>query len=148
MVILLLLETDTMSTEEFKQFKGITPESLALFAKELGLSQDEATQAYLKLAIPATSALTRRIHRKGTEGYNEDIQRVLASFVMSNARYSAKNIYLAKANEAINDIESGKSIKDQAIKCETTQSIQQIRLHGCVTCCSYGNLMGSVMFAF
>ncbi|HQV23429.1 MAG TPA: PLxRFG domain-containing protein, partial [Agitococcus sp.] len=106
------------------------------------------TQAYLKLAIPATSALTRRIHRKGTEGYNEDIQRVLASFVMSNARYSAKNIYLAKVNEAINDIESGKSIKDQAIKmrdntinpADTSAWLRDLLF--------VWNLGGSVMFAF
>ena len=111
-----ILTTDMISKEGFKEFKGITPETLALFAKEIGISQDEATQAYLKLAIPATSALTRRIHRKGTAGYNEDIQRVMASFVMSNARYSAKNIYLDKVNNAISDITSGESVRDQAKK--------------------------------
>ena len=35
---------------------------------------------------------------------------------MSNARYSAKNIYLAKADREISEIESGASVRDQAKK--------------------------------
>jgi hypothetical protein len=109
------LETDMISKEEFKQFAGMTPETMALFAKETGMDKDEAYQHYLKLAIPARSAMTRMIKRKGTEGFSDDIQRVVASFVMSNARMSAKNIYAAQIEKSIQDIESGKSVKDQAI---------------------------------
>ena len=109
------LETDMISKEEFKQFAGMTPETMALFAKETGMDKDEAYQHYLKHAIPARSAMTRMIKRKGTEGFSDDIQRVVASFVMSNARMSAKNIYAAQIEKSIQDIESGKSVKDQAI---------------------------------
>ena len=35
-------------------FKGVTPETVALFAKELGLDKNEAYQGYLKLAISFT----------------------------------------------------------------------------------------------
>jgi hypothetical protein len=79
------------------------------------MDKDEAYQHYLKLAIPARSAMTRMIKRKGTEGFSDDIQRVVASFVMSNARMSAKNIYAAQIEKSIQAIESGKSVKDQAI---------------------------------
>ncbi len=108
------LETDMISKEEFKQFAGMTPETVALFAKETGMDKDEAYQHYLKHAIPARSAMTRMIKRKGTEGFSDDIQRVVASFVMSNARMSAKNIYAAQIEKSIQAIESGKSVKDQA----------------------------------
>lgn len=108
------LETDMVSKEEFKQFAGMTPETMALFARETGMDKDEAYQRYLKHAIPARSAMTRMIKRKGTEGFSDDIQRVVASFVMSNARMSAKNIYAAQIEKSIQDIESGKSVKDQA----------------------------------
>jgi hypothetical protein len=142
------LETDTMSTEDFKMFKGVTPETVALFAKELGLDKNEAYQGYLKLAIPATSALTRRIQRKGTAGYNEDIQRVLASFVMSNARYSAKNIYLAKADREISEIESGASVRDQAKKMRDN-TIDPVDTFAWLRDLLFvWNLGGSVMFAF
>ncbi len=109
------LETDMISKEEFKQFAGMTPETMALFAKETGMDKDAAYQHYLKLAIPARSAMTRMIKRKGTAGFSDDIQRVVASFVMSNARMAAKNIYAAQIEKAKQDIESGKSVKDQAI---------------------------------
>jgi hypothetical protein len=142
------LETDTMSTEDFKQFKGVTPETVALFAKEIGISKNEAVQAYLKFAIPATSALTRRIQRKGTAGFNEDIQRVLASFVMSNARYSAKNIYLAKADREISEIESGASVRDQAKKMRDN-TIDPVDTFAWLRDLLFvWNLGGSVMFAF
>ncbi|HNG47560.1 MAG TPA: PLxRFG domain-containing protein, partial [Agitococcus sp.] len=142
------LETDTMSTEDFKMFKGVTPETVALFAKELGLDKNEAYQGYLKLAIPATSALTRRIQRKGTAGYNEDIQRVVSAFVMSNARYSAKNIYLAKADREISEIESGASVRDQAKKMRDN-TIDPVDTFAWLRDLLFvWNLGGSVMFAF
>ncbi len=58
------LETDMIS-KEFKQFAGMaSTEAVALFAKETGMDKDEAYQHYLKLAIPARSAMTRMIKRR------------------------------------------------------------------------------------
>ena len=94
----------TMNNSQFEQFKGVTPEVMALFADKGSMKQSEAYQAYLKLAVSNNSAFKRLIHRKGMAGYSEDLQRVVASFVMSNARRSAKNIYNKLENAAVNAI--------------------------------------------
>ncbi len=100
----------TMSDEAYKLFQGITPESLEQFGNMLGLSgegaaaHDKAFQAYLQLAKNNHSALKRLIHRKGIAGYSEDVGRVLASFVYSNARLAAGGLNagtLEKATEGI-----------------------------------------------
>jgi len=99
----------TMDEGRFKDFRGMSPETLALFAKELGVDNDEAYQEYLKLALPGQSALKRRIHRKGDNGegiagFSMDIQRTLASFVMGNARHSARNIYGSAITKSVDAI--------------------------------------------
>jgi hypothetical protein len=124
-------EKGTMNEGRFKLFNGVTPESIALFAKESGLSKVEGYQDYIKLVVPSTSALSRRIRRKGMAGFNDNLQRVVASFVMSNARFSAKNIYKSKINDAVADIESG-DVQAQAQKMteaifEPTETYQTLK---------------------
>ncbi|MEG3064087.1 MAG: PLxRFG domain-containing protein, partial [Comamonas sp.] len=100
----------TMSDEAFKMFQGITPESLEQFAKMLSLSgepdsaQDKVFQEYLKLAKNNHSALKRLIHRKGIAGYSEDVGRVLASFVYSNARLAAGGLNAGTLENAVQAI--------------------------------------------
>nr|WP_255594907.1 PLxRFG domain-containing protein [Acidovorax sp. sif1233] len=100
----------TMSQEAYKLFQGITPESLEMFGNMLGLSaegsdaRDKAFQEYLKLAKNNHSALKRLIHRKGIAGYSEDVGRVLASFVYSNARQGAGALNAGTMETAINNI--------------------------------------------
>lgn len=100
----------TMSDEAFKLFQGITPESLEQFGNMLGLSgdgddaKDKAFQAYLQLAKNNHSALKRLIHRKGISGYSEDVGRVLASFVYSNARLAAGGLNAGTLEKAIEGI--------------------------------------------
>lgn len=100
----------TMSTQAFKLFAGITPESLELFGNMLGLesegndARDKAFQDYLRLAKNNHSSLKRLIHRKGIAGYSEDVGRVLASFVYSNARQAAGGLNAGVMESAINDI--------------------------------------------
>ena len=100
----------TMSQEAFKLFQGITPESLEQFGSMLGLSntgaeaKDKAFQAYLQLAKNNHSALKRLIHRKGISGYSEDVGRVLASFVYSNARLAAAGLNAGTLETAIEGI--------------------------------------------
>lgn len=100
----------TMSAEAFKLFQGITPESLEHFGEMLGLSgdgsdpKDKAFQAYLQLAKNNHSALKRLIHRKGISGYSEDVGRVLASFVYSNARLAAGGLNAGTLETAIEGI--------------------------------------------
>ncbi|WP_440111786.1 PLxRFG domain-containing protein [Acidovorax sp. BL-A-41-H1] len=112
----------TMSQEAYKLFAGITPESLELFGNMLGLdaegddARDKAFQEYLKLAKNNHSALKRLIHRKGIAGYSEDVGRVLASFVYSNARQAAGGLNAGTMETAINNIpkEQGE-LKDVAL---------------------------------
>jgi hypothetical protein len=113
----------TVSQEAFKMFAGVTPETVELFGEMLGLDGtgdaegDKAFQAYLKLAKNSRSAMTRLIHRKGVAGFSEDVGRVLAGFVYSNARQSSSNLHMGEMTQAANDIpkEQG-DLKDRAIK--------------------------------
>lgn len=101
--------TGTLNPDAFKQFtgKGLSPETVQLFAAELGLDTDGAHQAYLKIAISNQSALKRLIHRKKVPGYSEDLPRVLSAFVMSNARYSGRALYNGEIERSIQKIEDG-----------------------------------------
>ena len=60
----------TMSQEVQASSRGLTPETVALFAKEAGYENDPAYQEYLKLAINNSSPLKRMIHRKGIASYS------------------------------------------------------------------------------
>ncbi len=113
----------TMSQKEFEQFQGITPESLELFGNMLGLdstgneAQDKAFQTYLKLTKTNRSAMKRMIHRKGTTGFSEDMGRVLAAFVYSNARQTSAALHMGELGESVNNIPKGQGeLKDAAIE--------------------------------
>lgn len=112
----------TMSQEAYKLFAGITPESLELFGNMLGLDEeggdarDKVFQEYLKLTKNNHSALKRLIHRQGIAGFSEDVGRVLAAFVYSNARQSAGALNAGTIDKAVNAIpkEQGE-LKDVAM---------------------------------
>ena len=97
----------TMNDEKYKLFAGITPETVELFGNMLGLDEEgqdaksKAFQEYLRMAKNNHSALKRLIHRKGTAGYSEDVGRVLASFVYSNARLAATGLNAGRMEGAI-----------------------------------------------
>lgn len=116
------VEQGTMSQQAFKLFQGITPESLELFGNMLGLksegdaAQDKAFQEYLKLTKNNHSAMKRLMHRKGITGYSEDVGRVLASFIYSNARQSAAGLNMGDLDTAINAVPKDQGeLKDVAI---------------------------------
>lgn len=116
------VERGTMSEQAFKLFQGITPESLELFGNMLGLksegdgAQDKAFQEYLKLTKNNHSAMKRLMHRKGITGYSEDVGRVLASFIYSNARQSAAGLNMGDLDAAINEVPKDQGeLKDVAI---------------------------------
>lgn len=101
--------------EKYRLFREVSPEAMLLFAKEAGIPIDDAHQTYLKLATANHSALRRMIHRKGIAGYSEDLQRVLAAFVMSTARYSAHLVFNEPVMESvrqINDADKQKAAQD------------------------------------
>lgn len=112
----------TMSAEAYKLFAGITPESMELFGNMLGLdsegneAKDKAFQTYLALAKNNHSALKRLIHRKGIAGYSEDVGRVLASFIYSNARQAAGGLNVGTMESAVQGIPKGEGeLKDVAM---------------------------------
>ncbi|THJ36166.1 PLxRFG domain-containing protein [Lampropedia aestuarii] len=112
----------TMSQQAFKLFQGITPESLEQFGSMLGLksdgneAKDKAFQAYLQLAKNNHSALKRLIHRKGIDGYSEDVGRVLASFVYSNARLGSGGLNAGTMETAVEAIPKEKGeLRDAAM---------------------------------
>lgn len=104
-----IISKGTLNPDAFKQFtdKGLNPETVQLFASELGLDTDGAIQAYLKVAISNRSALKRLIHRKKIAGYSEDMPRVVSAFVMSNARHSGRMLYNGEIENNIQKIKDG-----------------------------------------
>ncbi|MPT10941.1 PLxRFG domain-containing protein [Comamonas sp.] len=116
------VEQGTMSQQAYKLFAGVTPESLELFGNMLGLdsegneAKDKAFQEYLKLTKNNHSALKRMIHRKGTAGFSEDVGRVVANFVYSNARQAAAGLNVGALDKAINAIPKDQGeLKDLAM---------------------------------
>ncbi|HZX79912.1 MAG TPA: PLxRFG domain-containing protein [Lysobacter sp.] len=119
-----MVQQGTMSDEAFKQYRGLTPETIELFGDMLGLKTggtgdpaDEAFQTFLKTAKSNRSALKRLIHRKGVAGYSDDVGRVLAAFVVSNARATASTLHLGEMAKSIAAIPKEKGeLKDMAMK--------------------------------
>jgi hypothetical protein len=95
------IERGIMSQNDWQMFKGVTPETMEVFAKMMNVEQDEAFQAYLKSAVTNRSAMKRLIHRKKMPGFAKDTQRILASFLTSNARAASKNYHLGELVDAI-----------------------------------------------
>ena len=106
-----------LSEEAYKQFQGMTPETLELFAEVAGVEKNEIFQEYLRRAKNNRSALKRLIHRKGIAGYSEDASRVLAQFLTSNARASSTNLHMGEMTQAANDIpQRFGELKDAAVR--------------------------------
>jgi hypothetical protein len=136
------VEQGTMSQQAYKLFAGVTPESLELFGNMLGLdsegneAQDKAFQEYLKLTKNNHSALKRMIHRKGTAGFSEDVGRVVANFVYSNARQAAAGLNVGKMDKAINAIPKDQGeLKDLAMGLRSYIRIHRKRARPCAACC-------------
>lgn len=98
------LESSQINELEHKLFQGVSPETVAMFAKEAGLPLGDAETAYIKHAIRDNHALKRLLKRQGIDGFDTDFKRVLASFVLSNSRYSANQLYNPAIDESIQDI--------------------------------------------
>lgn len=112
-----------LSKEEFKLFAGVTPETAELFGEMMGLdatgdkAADDAFQEYLRRTKNNRSTMKRLMHRKGIKGYSEDVGRVLASFVYSNARHTSAALNMGNLDRSIADIPKGEGqLKDAAVK--------------------------------
>ena len=108
-----------LSEEGYKLFSGMSPETMAVFADLAGMERNEQFEAYLKLALANRSALKRLIRRKGVAGYSEDLSRVLASFVTSNARAASSSLHMGEIAASIGSMQERKvsgDVIDEAIK--------------------------------
>lgn len=99
------IEQGQINELQHKLFQGVSPETVALFAKESGLPIGDAETAYIKFAVQNNHALKRLLKRQGIDGFDTDVKRVLASFVMSNARYSANQTYNGAIDDSITNIQ-------------------------------------------
>jgi hypothetical protein len=115
-----VVEQSVMSTKDYELLKGVSPESLELFGdilEKAGMfdTRDELFQTYLRRAIDQRSAMKRMIERHGYPGYSEDMRRVLATFVTSNARLASKNLHFSNMLEAAENIPKEKGdVRDEA----------------------------------
>lgn len=106
------VESSQINELEHKLFQGVSPETVALFAKEAGLPVGDAETAYIKHAVRDNHALKRLLRRQGVDGFNTDTKRVLAAFVLSNARYAANQLYNPAIDESITEIKNPASAED------------------------------------
>lgn len=111
------VEQGTLNDEAHKLFKGLSPDTIELFAEHLGLEKDPAMQEYYKLAVASRSAMKRMIHRKMIDGYSEDVTRVLANFITSNARSGSSNYNLGNLRAAVDAIPKAKGdVQKEAVR--------------------------------
>ena len=105
------------STESSELYQGLSPEAAEMFARLLGVDVNDAFQTYLRQALNNRSAMKRLIKRKGMAGFANDIPRVLASFIASNARLASSNWHFGEMRKAAAAIPKHKGdVTDEAIK--------------------------------
>ncbi len=109
------VEQGVMSQEFHKLMSAVPVDAMELFASAIGADQSEVFQKYIQLAKNNRSTMKRLIKRKGTAGFSDDVPRVLASFVTSNARAASTALNIKDAKDLARDIRDG-DVKDEAIK--------------------------------
>jgi hypothetical protein len=114
----LTVKQGVLSEEAYKLFSGVSPDTLEMFADSAGIEKNEVFQEYLQLAKSNRSAMKRLINRKGVDGFDIDVTRILSSFVTSNARSSSGNLHLGELKKAASgDQWKGKGdAQDEAVK--------------------------------
>lgn len=145
----------TVSQEAYRLFAGVSPETLALFGEMLGLDEQgddassKAFQTYLKLATGNRSSMKRLIERKGIAGFSEDVGRVLAGFVYSNARQTSSNLHMGEVSDAVAAIPTGpgqlRDAAEQLRQYISTPQEEASRLRGLMFAQYLGGSVASAM---
>lgn len=113
------------SEQQFKLYRGISPETVGMFADVLAKHSNpeqrdqlrKTYDAWRALAFNNRSTIKRMIERKGIAGFGEDVPRVLASFLTSNARRAASAYHADDIAESVDSIPKEKGdVKDEAIR--------------------------------
>jgi len=113
-----------MSEEAWKLYRGVDPELVSMFADKIdgleGLNvENEVLQEWYRSAVNDRSAFKRMIQRKGVEGFERDITRVVASFITSNARVAARQFNMGDLSKEIADMQARKvsgDVVDEAVQ--------------------------------
>jgi hypothetical protein len=93
--------------EQYRMYSGLSPETLALFAEEVG--SDTVMKTLYQVAVSERSSLKRRLERKNIAGFSQDMPRILANFITSNGRFAAQRYYTRDLNNAIKYIPRDKA---------------------------------------
>ena len=111
------VETGLMNPEQYKLYQGMNVDALQLFADHLDEDTRQTYQEIIRLATNERSALKRMIKREGTPGFDKDVRRTLASFILSNARYTSSSYHLSDMTKAAELAEKdGGDIGGEAVK--------------------------------
>ena len=111
------VETGLMNPELYKLYQGMNIDALQLFSDHLDEDTRKTYQEVIRLATNERSALKRMLKREGTPGFDRDVRRTLASFILSNARYTSSAYNLADMAKAAEDAnEDGGDIGAEAVK--------------------------------
>jgi hypothetical protein len=90
-----------MNDSAHKLMQGMNLDTMEMFMDHIQAAMGDSTeldplmQEFLRMAATERSTLAREIHRKGVPGQSTDIPRVLAQFVMTNARNAASTYHTA-----------------------------------------------------
>ena len=113
--------TGLMNPEKYKLYHGMNVDALQLFADHLDDETRNTYQEIIRLATNERSALRRMLKREGTPGFDRDARRTLASFILSNARYTSSVYHLADMAKAAELAElDGGDVGAEAVNCTTT----------------------------
>lgn len=109
--------TGLMNPEKYKLYQGMNVEALQLFSDHLDDATKQTYQEIIRLSTNDRSALRRMLKREGTPGFDRDVRRTLASFILSNARYTASSYHLSDMAKAAELAEQdGGDIGAEAVK--------------------------------
>ncbi len=107
----------------YKLFRGLSPDTVDLFARFMEVEADAAFKEYVALATSSRSALKHMLERKGVAGFSENLPRVLSAFITSNARAAALNLNGYGINEAFEQIPQAQG----DVKAEAAELINYMR---------------------
>jgi hypothetical protein len=95
-------------TDEKNQlYSGVSPETIAIFGDVLG--QKKVAEKFIQNILNERNAMKRRLDREQIEGFSQDLPRVLASFITSNARFAAQKYHMREIRETAHYMKQGDS---------------------------------------
>ena len=95
--------TGIHNDQKHKLYQGMNIEAIQLFAEHMDQESLEPFQEFIRLATGNRSAQRRLLHRQGTPGFDKDVRRTLAQFMVSNARAASSNYHMQDMVRAAED---------------------------------------------